>query len=708
MTSIDKVSDVIVQWAQALQRPVGGTRVNRKIQFGDRAVATAVREKLEALSDTECAFVVRSSTDDDAVKLRNEKPSTVGAGTGVIYLVFWLPGHRGHEKNYESLRDFPSVTLADFLSGTERFVLPGEAAIVGRCREAAAAWGPKDRDRAVEHLDAAWLAVRKCLREHRGGRDSSIPYIDDLPSYLAFLDAAYLPDEAWTRLAEKERPAVLVAAWGSALSRLSMFRLPALASALGVQMRPPEAIPSPSKTGEKRWVGALDEILAENKEVATDFSGLEEDVAGKQTLRERLDDLTRQVPLCENPSERPAAREALERFCQSGDVRAYDQVDWLFRRDPADRRSPSQGLRGLLIARKLRAARVNPLDKLAAETVELLERLAGDEAKDSGVVKDYVAVLRGDRAPDRHAALAAAEAFRCLASGTLSPGAASTPMITAFTRALDSPARDPGDLERLARTWEKYGRPDGDAPVAADGVLFGLTQLCLARLREEAAGDGSYRFAEPGEAPGTLVLSTQFDGERAKPLSIPVQDWSPQTRDRIFQWLRDEVRPLYFGEVEEGDEDEEDSEAAITIDVEWVRGSVPEPFGVMEIAIDRKAAPLIQRDGPESLTSFRREGEFPSGRALTELFRSKAVEKRAEDPRDEGLLRAWQTFTREIGYEPGAAAIGLLSPLPTAARGWVDAWVRAVSAATAGGNAHSEIETLERQIDQAEDILEVR
>ena len=113
MSNLHKhVVETIVLWALNLQKPEGRSRVNLKLLFGDTTIARAVRDALHVRNDDRCAYVVRGSTDTDAVRLRNERPAGLGPGAGLIYIVFWLPGQPGHERNFESLRDFRSVTLA--------------------------------------------------------------------------------------------------------------------------------------------------------------------------------------------------------------------------------------------------------------------------------------------------------------------------------------------------------------------------------------------------------------------------------------------------------------------------------------------------------------------------------------------------------------------------------------------------------------------
>jgi hypothetical protein len=314
-----QVIEAIVHWALKLERPMGQTRVNRKLLFGDAATAQAVAAELLTHSNDRCAYVVRCSTDSDAVRLRNQRPPGVDTTAAIVYLVFWLPGEPGHERNFESLRDFPAVALEDVLGPSGGLVLAQEEAIAAQCVAAAQVWPEKDRKRAEEHLLAAWKALCACLRERRGGRDRSIPFIERLGDYLEYLAEAHVGKEVWQQTKSDQRPAVVVERWGRALPRLSMFTLPALASVIGIQVDPQQPVPSAKKSAEGKWVDAFEEILAENKEIATDFAGLEENLAGHQTLRERLDDLTPKIRLCEAEQDRVAARNALEQFCQSGD-----------------------------------------------------------------------------------------------------------------------------------------------------------------------------------------------------------------------------------------------------------------------------------------------------------------------------------------------------------------------------------------------------
>jgi hypothetical protein len=228
------VVNTIVQWALNLEPPNGQIRVNRKLLFGDPDISSAVAAAWQPRSNDRRAFIVRNSTEVDAVRLRNGRPSIISADAAIVYLLFWLPGLPGHERNFESLRDFPEVTLDNIFGRSDAFVLPEEALISAQCSEAAQAWPEKDRQRAEEHLQSAWTALRTCLRERRRGRDRSIPFIDQLDDYLKYLSEAVVPELVWQQTAIADRAAFQVERWGRALPRLSMFTLPALASVIGI------------------------------------------------------------------------------------------------------------------------------------------------------------------------------------------------------------------------------------------------------------------------------------------------------------------------------------------------------------------------------------------------------------------------------------------------------------------------------------------
>jgi hypothetical protein len=693
-----QVVEAIVCWVLNLEQPVGQSRVNRKLIFGDAPTAHAVAAALIPHSNSRCEYIVRTSTDIDAVRLRNQRPPGIDVNTAIVYLVFWLPGESGHERNFESLRDFPSVALEDMLGRSAGLLLAQEQSITARCAEAAEAWPEKERKRAQEHLVAAWTALRTCLRERRGGQDRSIPFIERLDDYLEYLADAHVGEEAWQQIAPAQRPAIVVERWGRALPSLSMFTLPALASVIGIQVDPLQAVPSAKKSAEGKWVSAFEEILAENKEIATDFAGLEENLAGHQTLRERLDDLTPKIRLCQAEHERLAARDALERFCQSGDDGALRLVEWLFLQNPTDRRSPSQGLKGLLIARKLRLPRENPLDKAARETTDVIQRLAGEDDRESGVVAQYIEERKNRAAHDPREAIAVADFLDAIANGSVpsSPGpAALAPVIDRVLASLD---RSPQVFERLARSWEKFGHPNSDAPVAEASVLLGLVQLSLARLRDQAVVGDIHRMVDDGESPGILLISVAVEGERPT-LRLRADDWGLQARTDIHRWLVQDVRPLFFDETTLPEDEDEDSIEAISLAVEWLHGQASTPLGVIEIPLPSHAAGLVTGSRKESLVSVKCDGQPSLGRLLGELFETADAEVSGEDPRDDSLRAAWTEYVRALGNEAGWGAIACVAPLPAAAEGWVSAWARAVLNVSAQSQIDEELQLIEHKLE---------
>jgi len=694
-----QVIEAIVHWALKLERPMGQTRVNRKLLFGDATTAQAVAAALLTHSNDLCAYVVRCSTDIDAVKLRNQRPPDVGPAAAIVYLVFWLPGERGHERNFESLRDFPAVALEDVLGPSGGLLLAQEEAIAAQCVTAAQAWPEKERGRAEEHLLAAWKALCKCLRERRGGRDRSIPFIEGLGDYIEYLSKAHVGEEEWQQTQSARRPAVIVERWGRALPQLSMFTFPALASVIGIQVDPLQPMPSANKSAEGKWVDVIEEILAENKEIATDFAGLEENLAGHQTLRERLDDLAPKVRLCQVEQGRVAARNALELFCQSGDDKALSLVEWLFLLNPADRRSTSQGLKGLLIARKLRSPRENPIDKTARETTELIQRLAGEDVRASGVVSRYVEERKTRAALDRREAIAVADVLHAIASGSVPSLSAPGPLGPIIDRVLASSDRSSQDFERLARSWEKFGRLDSDAPVEEASLLLGLVRLSLARLRDQEVVGDRYRMLNDGESPGELILRVAVEGERSS-LSLRVDDWSQQARTGIHDWLVDKVRPLFFDETTLAEDEDEDRVDAISLAVEWVQGGAAKPLGMIEIALPSRTAELVTRSRNKALVSVKCESEPVLGRLLGELFETTEAEVSAEDPRDDTLRAAWAEYVRTLGDDAGWGVIACVAPLPAAAETWVVAWASAVSNVGAGARINEELRRIEDKLEQ--------
>jgi hypothetical protein len=264
------VIDSISRWAERQVAPPCPPRIDIRFVFGSPAIAEGVGARLAGSAVAN--FAVRTSGDADAVKLRNHiqpRPAALGPDAPFVYLVFWLPGVKGHDSHAQSLADLRAVDVPQVLAGAETFVLPWEEEIARFAQEAAQAWGSKNEARAAEHLGLAWTAVRKCLRERFGGVQRSIPFCPRLEDYGRFLSAARVPEGEWQALAPQDRVARLLRQWGEALPELAMFRMPALAAVMNVATEPARR---PEKIHEAGWAARLERILAENIEAAVDFS----------------------------------------------------------------------------------------------------------------------------------------------------------------------------------------------------------------------------------------------------------------------------------------------------------------------------------------------------------------------------------------------------------------------------------------------------
>ena len=392
-THDDMVADMICHWARQCL-PAGAllSRVNQRLIFGTRQLALLVRERLETSSGPDAWYLVRSSADQDAVKWRNNRPALAPDGvtptTPIAYILFWLPNEPGHERNKESLADLRATAYWQILEDSKRLVLSPEEAIARRCVEATHSW-PKP-EAAAEHLQRAWTAVRTCLREERCGSEGSLPFFADLESYARYLLRATVPDEEWQATSPEDRAERLVRAWGEALPALGMFRLPELASLLGITVDPKTSVGVKDLTDP--WRAKLAEILEGNLDAALDFSKLADKIAGKSTVREQLGTLAAQVQLCRCRGDKQRladARAALEQFCQDGTVEAYERVDWQFREDPKNRNSRSHGLRGLLIARRS-VVRLTPRERVMRDTDALLASLLPAESGHEETLAQYV------------------------------------------------------------------------------------------------------------------------------------------------------------------------------------------------------------------------------------------------------------------------------------------------------------------------------
>ena len=163
-------------------------------------------------------------------------------------------------------------------------MLPEERAVEEQCIAASQAWPQNDRKRAEAHLLAAFRALRRVCANVAAEETDRFHSLNDLKiTSITCMRCAFPPMCGSRRLQTIDRRCWRKR-WGQALWRLSMFCLPALATVIRIQVDPSKPVPSGKDAPEARWVDALEQILAENKEVATDFAGLGESIAGHQTV----------------------------------------------------------------------------------------------------------------------------------------------------------------------------------------------------------------------------------------------------------------------------------------------------------------------------------------------------------------------------------------------------------------------------------------
>ncbi|WP_437733218.1 hypothetical protein [Sorangium sp. So ce1335] len=692
------VVDAICRWTERLVMPNSPPRVNVRLVFGTAALADAVGKELSSRSSERAWYLVRSSASPDAVRLRHGRPASlappagVTARTPVIYVLFWLPGERGHERNAQSLADIRAVDVPEVMGSCADLVLPAEESIQARCDEAAQAWPQeKDQHRAAYHLRAAWQAMLTCLRERYGGRQRSIPLVSSIENYARYLLAATIPDPEWRTITPAARPGALVRRWGEALPELSMFRFPAIANALGLQVDPARSPPGGKKDPTPGWIDTMENILAENIECAMDFASLHDTVAGNSTIENRVGQLAQQIQLSE--TDQNAAKEALIRFCHDGDPTALGKVDWLFWADRTTRRSASLGLKGLLIARGRRRPGENPIDKAAAETLASLKPLvSGNEEAIAGLEQTLEswghAVAR-----DNRAASDVAGAMRAIASGAVPAGITDPNVRAAFALVIASAERKPEVFDNLAGRWAKLAEKQDPAAIRSPTLLLGLAQLFAQRLRDGRRDGARRHLGKEGEDTIVLTLDGKA-GEDTTSIEISSTDWRSDALDKLHRWLSSSA-VLRTLAADEGDEDEdEDTQAEISamlIRVAQRSNKGPaESIGTIELVWPPRERGLIAATRPDTLTSWKRTfGEgLPTGLRLINSMLDKAhYTASGEAQRMQSVCQAWSDYVKALGQEAGWNAVFLVAPIPTAARAWVNAWAHAVRAAQSSAAA---------------------
>lgn len=695
------VLEIVLTWARNLARH-RTPRVNARLLLGDTALANAVREALEANHDLGTWFLVRRSADTDAVKLRHGRPGSPPVGlppdAPIVYIVFWLPAVPGHELNEQSLRDIPAHTTAELLQCSDAHAdLELERAMLGRIDDATKAWPGKEQERSRDQYRTAWSALRKVLREERGGRERSVPFVGRLQAYSAWLNAAMVPAQEWNDLPADKRPARLVAAWGDALAELGLFRVPALASLLGLTTEPGKSLARAGTT--QKWFPTIADLLAENFDASADFSNLADLLAGTASVKRQLERHKR-IPLTQDKSQEALAREKLEEFCQSGDPDALRLVEWAFLEDPANRRSTTFGLQGLLSERRSGRRRMNPLDRAAEETTEcLLRGLSGDAVAQEAAAKE-VEQMKVRASRDLEEASSIAEALRALGDGTVMAPLAASPSRAVFDRIAQSPQRDIKALRAVADSWSALAdkRPARDEVLEADTVLLGV-----ARVVAQALGRDDAQKPEAKLPSSKIRVSAESDD--VKPFDWDLASADDGTVEQLRRWLRDVVLPSTKDQDEAEEEDPVDAEAdieSLAFTVTCPNGAKMESLGRFQVSWSHSLADSLQKYTSIAGRVLDTSTPCAPRPSLATLLLPENERATATEPAFNALLGELK-----LG-EPGAADAWLIGPCPSAGAAWVEAsfgsleWVRRAS-----GAGTASISDLEAQRDRAIDAGDV-
>jgi hypothetical protein len=673
------VVDTVARWLRCQVPPEAEGRRNFRLVCVDPLLAEPLERRLRTDSEgTRNHWFVRSSSAWDAVRLRHGRPDGVRADACVGFVLLWSEGSAEADRNAQSLADIPAFDVADILAEPVSFELPAEAAIRERLEDAADAWSDDGiRARVRVHLVAAWNALRIALRLAPRKPGRSLRLVDSLEAWGAYLLRAQVSDEEWGAWPAEERAERLLARLGAALSALRLFGLPALASVLGVVSRPPIRPDSVARTGEQRWDRDLEELLLEDLQWASDHGALADAIAGKRSVDEQIDALVRRGEVKLRSSGDDGA-DALERFCHSGDESALDLVEWMFHEEASNRRSRSMGLHGLLIARGRGEARVDPIDRLAAETeIALGAELSTEEG----------AELR--RLLDAHRRTREGRALLVGALTELAGGdrAELSPDWRQFVThiALRS-GHAPEDARALAGRWALIDAKEESDVVTAPSLLLGLVRLLA---REEADLDGI------GE--GNELVLTLVEGEHADSVSraFPV-DGSLSVL--LFRFLWDSVREAWASQAEGEDDEDEEAQESMSFAVArrrsrrtWKLGTIRLDWPVRERRARRNALGDVLRWYE---ADWKGEGRAPGGERLLRVVLEQGRVHAAGG--FEALDAAWASYAAELGRDPherapGADVLELVAPAPPAARSWVDAWGALVKAAAGASAADREL-----------------
>ena len=694
-TLLADATQVVVTWAQRLASKSGRPpRWNARLLIDSR-FAVPVQAALEAASDATRWFIVRRSSDVDAVTLRNGRPSTAPAGvtssTPLIYLVFWCPGVPGHDANAQSLVDLDAVSVRDLLAGPKELEFPLEMEIAGFITEALVGWPDAHRDRARHRLVEGWSALRQVIRAELGGREQSLPFVERLEDYVRFLRAIRSSLTGLDLMPPDARYERLLACCGEALPQLGMFRISELHSVLGLP-RMGESIPP--REMEDAYRRELQTVLAENLDATADYSQLAERIRGKKALNEQI--MESKVPFARDPDAKKAS-EALLRFCTEHDESALEVVEWVYRKDRANRRSESCGLKGFLIQRKVSRRRENPLDRATDATKKAL---AGAAENPSEPIADWVDGLRLEVVESNARARDIAATMERLAVGEIPASQIDAAVRGALEQAIAAQQLKSPELLQVAKLWRACGPDEETAEFTSDSFLHAVA-LALAAVPIPVR-DGVRAFqieaqSADKDANDKTVGAPLTLSPTAMPTLESVRLWLIAILEKLAAEEQRE-REDHALEGEDGaDERDVNPSAAGLSFVLRGSGDGGEPFAVVCLTCDYRHLGVVAH----GLTDVVRSWESIPARAggvtrevLTALSRPGAFVTVAPP-----LLKAWTTVFSELGGDAVRAKAWLLAPLPKSSREFVDTWGELLG--RAGKGEQSEITKLEEERDKA-------
>ncbi len=627
---VQGVVRAVVGWLDQMTQTSQSPRVNLRTDVIPREGEVALRTALGELAGPEREFVVRSSQATDAVQMRNRRGDSNGT---TVYLVLWQEGNRAHAVNAESLRNLHRLDAATIL-GDSAYTFEGEAVIDRRIRSLAGA-----TTAVGEHVATVWRLVKKVLRD-QGAAVPLVSRIDTWVEYLLAVDAEAAPSLD-----------ALVERWGAALPALGLFKFPAVGRVLGVHADVAVNPDAEARRREKRWEAELRTELLMNQACTIDFTNLADRIAGRGDLKSHLEDLDRRgFRLAQQGPE--VARRSFEEFCRSGDKDALGAAEWAWQ-DAS--RGAMQGVRGVLVQRRIASPRKDPFAFLQTETLALLRDTPLVE-----VISGQVAKFK--QAPDYDSPLR-----RLLAAlGDCSTEEAS------FTQVLDELAI--GDVQACSQVLQKLIAEDPQLAVRAARLanLWAPKVAEQASVRHPRLLEGLMRVIansvdENGFPPGKLIL---------RPLG--------QLR-RELNWNLDPVAMGVWLSQVIADERGDDGEGASAA------GEEPKI---------RVQVTLVQKDGRSVLGEIELAGEdvLPPPEATTAHV-GFGDDVHAQALRLTALMDSWQAY--RAGWQTGRA------PLTPAADVWVTAWSAQVAAAAKAAPAgKARLDLVQQRLLDIDDAVE--